>query len=34
MEEDHIDESLRKLLPQDEGKIPEKPAEKGLRERM
>lgn len=33
-EERHIDEELRKLLPRDEGKPTEKPAERALRERM
>ena len=33
-EEHHISEELRKLLPRDEGKPIEKPAERALRERM
>ena len=33
-EEHHINEELRKLLPRDEGKPIEKPAERALRERM
>ena len=33
-EEHHIDAELRKLLPRDEGKPIEKPAERALRERM
>ena len=33
-EEHHINEDLRKLLPRDEGKPIEKPAERALRERM
>lgn len=33
-EEHHIDPELRKLLPRDEGKPIEKPAERALRERM
>lgn len=33
-EEYHINEELRKLLPRDEGKPIEKPAERALRERM
>ena len=34
MEEKHIDEALRKLLPRDEGRPVEKPAEEALRKRM
>ena len=33
-EEHHISEELRTLLPRDEGKPIEKPAERALRERM
>lgn len=34
VEEKHIDEALRKLLPRDEGRPVEKPAEEALRKRM
>ena len=34
MESEHIEDSLRALLPKDEGKPVEKPAEAALRTRM
>ena len=34
VEEEHLDENLRKHLPRDEGKAVEKPAEAALRTKM